>query len=188
MIKRLTVIVMLMLVSLSAYAHKSPDSDKSNSQGESPRTMKPSQHPELSKKTIHKLRKKLNSHQGNDVTQINRYSSVKNGPTKAQINPLMAVSRFNFPPTVHTVGDAVHHVLANTGYKLSPHLSSHAQSTLKKSLPITQRHLGPMTIQDALEVLMGQQVFKLQRDPLHRLISFKVRSNIAKSLGVNHDQ
>lgn len=188
MIKQITVIMMLMLVSLSAFAHNNQDSNTSNSQGESSQTMKPSQHPELSKKTIHKLRKKLNGHQGNDATQINRYSTVKNGPTKAQVNPLMAVSQFHFPPTVHTVGDAVRHVLANTGYKLSPNLSSHAQSTLDKSLPITQRHLGPMTIQDALEVLMGQQVFKLQRDPLHRLISFKIRSNIAKSLGVNHDQ
>lgn len=186
MIKRITVIV-LILFSVSVYANNN-NANTNNSDSESSQTMEPSQHPKLSKKTIQKLRKKLKSHNNSDVTQINRYSTVKNGPNKAQINPLMAVSEFHFPPTVHTVGDAVHHVLANTGYKLSQHLSSQVQSTLNKSLPITQRHLGPIRIQHALEILMGQQVFKLQRDPLHRLVTFKVRSNIADSLGVNHDQ
>lgn len=122
------------------------------------------------------------------ATQISRYVTIKNGPTSSQINPLLAVSTFNFPPSVYTVGEAVNQVLATTGYKLSNNLSSQAKQTLQQPLPITDRKLGPMKIQTALEILMGAEVYDLQRDPLHRLVSFEVKPSIAKALGVNTNE
>lgn len=123
-----------------------------------------------------------------DLSQISRYVTVQNGPTSAQINPLLAVSTFKFPPSIYTVGEAVNQVVATTGYKLSNNLSKQARETLKQPLPITDRKLGPMKIQTVLQVLLGAEVYNLQRDPLHRLVNFEVKPSIAKALGVNRNE
>lgn len=67
--------------------------------------------------------------------QIGRYTTVRNGATKAQVNPLLAVSIFKFPPSVYSVGDAVKQVLVSTGYSLSSSLSKDATRTLADPLP-----------------------------------------------------
>lgn len=122
-------------------------------------------------------------------SQIGRYVTASNSPTSAQINPLLAVAQYKFSSSVTTVGAAIDQVLATTGYKLVPQkqLTKAAQETLVKPLPITVRNLGPISVKGALEVLMGKEVFNLVVDPLHRLISFKVKSSIAKELGVGHE-
>ncbi len=122
-----------------------------------------------------------------NASQIGRYVTVNNDATRAQVNPLLAVSTFTFNPSVATVGEAVNQVLENTGYQLAPKLSISVKQTLAKPLPITNRHLGPLSIQSTLEVLMGEEVFTLQRDPLHRLVNFKVKPSIAKALGVKDE-
>ena len=128
----------------------------------------------------------LPSFQSESQSQVGRYLSVKNEPNVAQINPLLAISVFRFPPSVHTVGEAVNQVLANTGYRLSDDLSDAIKQMLSKPLPITNRTLGPINIQTALEVLMGAEVFELDRDPLHRLVNFHLKTGMADALGVPH--
>jgi len=118
-------------------------------------------------------------------TQISRYVTEKDTPTNAEINPLAAVSTFVFQASVVTVGDAVNQVLVTSGYQLAPHLNHTVKATLQQPLPITDRQLGPMPIQSALEVLMGEEVYQLEQDPLHRLVSFKVRPSIKNALGEN---
>jgi conjugative transfer region protein (TIGR03748 family) len=120
-------------------------------------------------------------------SQVGRYATVKNEPSVSQINPLLAVSIFKFPPSVHTVGDAVSQVLSPTGYRLSDSLSDSVKQTLLKPLPVTNRKLGPVSIQTALEVLMGAEVYELERDPLHRLVNFQLKPSMATALGVSHD-
>lgn len=117
-------------------------------------------------------------------TQIGRYTTFQNKPTRAQINPLLAVGQFRFPPSVETVGDAIDVILQNTSYKLSPkkQLSNEVLETLLKPLPITVRNLGPIEIKDAVVILMGKDVFTLVVDPLHRLINFDVKPEIKKAL------
>jgi len=124
-----------------------------------------------------------------NVTQIGRYSTVLNRATAAQINPLLAVGQFRFPASVKTVGEAIQVVLENTGYQLAPRvqLTDSVKSTLGKTLPITVRRLGPLSIKTALSVLMGEQVFNLVEDPLHRIVNFEIKPAIAKALGVRHD-
>ncbi len=122
------------------------------------------------------------------TTQVGRYLTIKDGATKAEINPLLAVSTFTFPPSVYTVGDAINQVLATTGYQLAPKLSPQVTKTLNQPLPLADRKLGPMRIQTALEVLMGAEVYTLQRDPLNRLVNFKIRPDMAQKLGVDTNE
>ncbi|PCI35421.1 MAG: hypothetical protein COB50_05430 [Thiotrichales bacterium] len=110
-----------------------------------------------------------------NVSQINRYTTIKNTPSAAEINPLLAIAIFKFPARITTVGQAMRQVLLHTGYRLAKHLSPDVKQTLKKPLPLTNVTLGPMPIKAALLVLMGKEVYLMQRDPLHRLINFKLK-------------
>ena len=127
----------------------------------------------------------INTQDTNTSVQMSRYVTEKDTPTNAEINPLLAVSTFIFQESVVTVGDAVNQVLVTSGYQLAPHLNHTVKATLQQPLPITDRKLGPMPIQSALEVLMGEQVYRLEQDPLHRLVNFKVRASIKQALGEN---
>jgi type IV pili sensor histidine kinase/response regulator len=120
-------------------------------------------------------------------TQIGRYSTVANKPTTSQVNPLLAVAQYKFPPQVESIGDAVNVVLQNTSYELVPtdKLSTSVKETLKKPLPITDRSLGPMPIKDVLVILMGKDVFTLVVDPLHRLVNFEVKPRVKKALSIS---
>lgn len=124
------------------------------------------------------------------LTQIGRYSTVANSATAAQINPLLAVGQFKFPPHILNVGEAVESVLQNTSYRLVP-LSqqvSAVRETLLMRLPITDRTLGPLQIKDVLIVLMGKEVFHLVVDPLHREINFEIKPEIAQALGAKKEK
>ena len=121
-------------------------------------------------------------------SQISRYVTVKDAPTSAEINPLLAVSTFIFQTSVVTVGDAVNQVLLTSGYQLAPNLSHDVIQTLRQPLPITDRELGPMPVQSALMVLMGESVYELQEDNLHRLINFKLKQPSDEAvIGDNND-
>lgn len=119
------------------------------------------------------------------AVQTGRYVSVSDRPTPAQQNPLPAMATFHFPPHVKTVGQAVHQVLANTGYQLVPvaKQSQAVQQTLAAPLPEVNRVLGPMRISTTLKVLMGLSVYQLVVDPLHRLINFELQPAMARTLG-----
>lgn len=107
---------------------------------------------------------------------VDRYSSVKLGPTLAQKAPLKAVVRLYFDPTVKTVGQAVAEVLKPTGYQLAAELPESVKATLLKPLPVTQRRLGRLRVATALTVLMGVTVFRLQENALSRTVNFRLTS------------
>jgi conjugative transfer region protein (TIGR03748 family) len=112
-----------------------------------------------------------------DVTQVGRYTSVREGATVAQMHPLLAISKFRFNAKVKTVGQAVNQSLQDTGYSLmaKKRLSHTAQEVLKKPLPVTQRELGPITVSGALRVLINNDFFFMKVDHINRLISFSLR-------------
>lgn len=118
------------------------------------------------------------------VTQIGRYTTVDNKPSAAQINPMLTIQQMQFPPSVHSVGDAVNYWLKHSGYKLvnSERQSSELKGVLKQNLPQVDRRLGPMSIQDGLRVLVGMNVFTLVQDPLHRKVSFSLNAHYKKAL------
>ncbi len=114
-------------------------------------------------------------------TAIGRYLTVENKPEHAQANLLSQVVQMRFPSAVQTVGDAVHYVLRSSGYSLvSPNVQSLAlKNMLAKPLPAVDRHLGPMPLKTALEVLVGP-AFNLQEDPLNRTVDFHVKPQFKK--------
>lgn len=120
-----------------------------------------------------------------NVTQINRYASVENKPLIAQVNPLLTVQQIYFPQHIITVGDALTYWLQYSGFKLiTPlQLPPALKTLMAELLPQVDRNLGPLTIQDGLTVLVGQEVFTLVQDPLTRTINFKLQPKYAPKKG-----
>lgn len=116
------------------------------------------------------------------VTQVNRYATVDNKPLASQINPLVAIQQVHFNTNIHTVGDAVTHWLLYSGYTLvaAQELSEPLKTVLTKPLPQVDRDLGPLSVRDGLEVLVGKDIFNLVVDPLNRKVSFKLSPKYAQ--------
>jgi conjugative transfer region protein (TIGR03748 family) len=110
------------------------------------------------------------------LMQTSRYTTVKETATAAQLNPLEATVQVQFPKSVKTVGDAVTDLLKYSGYRLVPaaQQSEALQQALTQPLPWVDRTLGPLSLHDALIVLVGQSIFTLQQDPLYRRLNFKM--------------
>jgi len=117
-----------------------------------------------------------------DITAVSRYTTVKNQASRAQVNPLLMMVQTRFPQSVQTVGDAMNYVLRYSGFSLvyEDQMDASVIQMLKQPLPIVDRRLGPMTLQDALETLAGKHVFKLAQDPIHRKLSFELLPDIKK--------
>ena len=120
-----------------------------------------------------------------NVTQISRYATVENKPLAAQVNPLLTVQRIHFPKQVVTVGDAMTYWMQHSGFKLASvdQLPSALKTLMLAPLPQVDRTLGPLTIQDGLTVLVGQEVFALSQNPLTRTVNFKLRIKAAPIKG-----
>lgn len=119
-----------------------------------------------------------------NVSAVGRYITAVDVAKPDQVNPLLTVATFKFNPNVQTIGDALNQVLQYSGYALVPSQDQSAavEQTLTKPLPYSVRTLGPLPIQDALTVLMGQDVFILVVDPLHRLVNFDLNPDIKNAL------
>ena len=111
--------------------------------------------------------------QANDI-QVGRYSLFAATPTEAQTDPLRATITVQFPDSVRTVGEAVRHLLQQSGYRLAEPEATGPKSVylMALALPALQRSLGPMTLKRALETLAGP-AFRLVEDPVHRLVTFE---------------
>ena len=114
---------------------------------------------------------------GANVTQVNRYATVANKPLAAQVNPLLAVQQIHFSQEVKTIGQAVEWWLRYSGFTLvakEKQLES-LQAVMRQPLPQIDRNLGPLTVRDGLEVLVGQPVFTLVEDSLLRQVNFQLK-------------
>lgn len=124
---------------------------------------------------------------GTDVSgssQVGRYITTSNVAKADQINPLLTVATFKFAPNIQTIGQALNQVLQYSGYAIVPShdQSPEVQQTLSKPLPYSMRELGPVQIKDALNLLMGKDVFIMVIDPLHRLVNFDLRPEVKNAL------
>ncbi|HAT1945788.1 TPA: hypothetical protein JBJ85_14645 [Legionella pneumophila] len=115
-----------------------------------------------------------------NVTQINRYATVANKPLAAQVNPLLAVQQVHFPQEVQTIGQALEWWLKFSGFSLvsKEKQPESLQIIMQQPLPQIDRNLGPLTVKDGLEVLVGQQSFALIEDPLLRQVNFKLKPGL----------
>jgi len=111
------------------------------------------------------------------LVQTGRYTAVYAIPTDAQREPLQAIVTIEFPDDVQTVGQAVHTLLADTGYGLTDVLNWDVEvfPLLNHSIPRVQRELGPLTVLDAIKTLVGS-AFEVVVDPVHREVAFVLRS------------
>lgn len=105
--------------------------------------------------------------------QVGRYSVWRIAPTSVQAEPLSVMVAVHFPEPVQTVGDAVQHLLDDSGYRLAGTPGSASHTLLAQPLPAVHRALGPLRLDQALQTLAGP-VFKLVQDPLHRRIAFEL--------------
>ena len=112
---------------------------------------------------------------GSTEVQVGRYQSVRMRPDQTQVDLLSVVITQNFPEPINTVGEAVAALLDGSGYRLlSPKLAESARSHLfAMPLPDAQRHLGPLTLRQALE-LVGGPAHRLVIEPTYRLVSFEL--------------
>lgn len=112
--------------------------------------------------------------QANDV-QVGRYSLLAATPTEAQANLLATTITVSFPARIVTVGEAVQYLLQRSGYRLAAGdvVAPETADLLTLTLPAVHRQLGPITLTQAMETLVGP-AFRLIHDPVHRLISFEL--------------
>ncbi len=112
---------------------------------------------------------------GASEVQAGRYQSVIMRPDQTQVDLLSVVITRNLPEHVNTVGQAVAALLDGSGYRLlSPKLAeSYRRHLFAMPLPQAQRHLGPLSLRQALE-LLGGPAHRLVIDPTYRLVSFEL--------------
>ncbi|HBD9450193.1 TPA: hypothetical protein KLD84_000278 [Legionella pneumophila] len=111
-----------------------------------------------------------------NITQVSRYATVNNQPLVAQINPLKTVQQIHFPASIQTIGEAVNYWLRYSGYHLASKekQSESLKQVFQQPLPQVSRNLGPLSIDNGLTVLVGQQLFTLKQDDLLREINFSL--------------
>lgn len=114
-----------------------------------------------------------------DTTRVGQYLSVKNEALPMQQDLLTQTFQVKFPTTVKTVREAMQYILRFSGYALAnePQLGTQAKVMLALPLPVAHRALGPITLQDGLITLAGN-TFTLLADPVHRLISFRLKPSL----------
>ena len=98
----------------------------------------------------------------------------------AQINPLLAVQKIHFPQEIQTIGQAVEWWLRFSGFSLvsKEKQPESVQMVMHQALPQVDRNLGPLTIKDGLEILVGQSSFMLVEDPLLRQVNFRLKPGV----------
>lgn len=107
-----------------------------------------------------------------EAVRLGRYTLVELTPEEGLRDPMRQIISVTIPPAFEaTIGTALTHLLARTGYRLCmpPPVFVHLP------LPAVHLHLGPMTLATALQTLAGS-AWSLTVDPVERRVCF-VRRN-----------
>jgi len=109
------------------------------------------------------------------VVQTGRYSFVNVGAQAAQVDPLLAVIDVHLPAEVATVEDAVNYLLRRSGFNLlpAPPGDEAVGFLLGQPLPEVHRHLGPITLREAL-LTLGGKAFAVNVDYVYRKVGYQV--------------
>lgn len=114
------------------------------------------------------------------VVVLSRYTSTAADPPAELAEPLQVVVSLSYPRgTVSTVGDAIRHTLARSGYRLSMDAAAPDAATfLQLPLPESQRQIGPYRVQSVLDVLLGS-AWQWHSDPRSRAVWFSATGHDA---------
>lgn len=109
------------------------------------------------------------------VIQVGRYSSAKATATHYQKDLLSVVIQTIIPAHVDTVEGAMTFLLMRSGYELAEpkRQGDYVPQLLSKKLPYAHRKIGPITLKDALLLIVGN-AYWMKVDPVHRLIAFEI--------------
>jgi conjugative transfer region protein (TIGR03748 family) len=131
-------------------------------------------HPAAFETTIHKS--------GQHWLQVGRYHTVNAVPTREQQALLQVIIEVTLPEEVVDIQSAVDYLLLRSGYQFATFPQAYdVQQLLLKPIPAVHRHLGPMTLESALQTLVGKP-FELTVDPIHRQIGYQLTANIARKV------
>jgi len=124
-----------------------------------------------------------NSKSSDKRTYISGLRYMQNGPSQEQADPLYVTVNVKFSRHIKTVGDAIKYIIARSGYHISNSNESDKGTRLLMSLPLpqVQRRLEPMTLRQALRVLIGE-AYAIEINPISRSISFGVKPKFKKML------
>ncbi|WP_080690568.1 PilL N-terminal domain-containing protein [Pseudomonas fluorescens] len=104
------------------------------------------------------------------VVRYGRYTLIELVPEFSQRDLLQQVIEISIPPMLDaSVGDAMHHVLLRSGYRLCDDAAANALYRLP--LPAAHLHLGPLMLRDALLTLAGP-AWNLSVDDAARQVCF----------------
>ena len=105
--------------------------------------------------------------------QSGRYSTVQAKPTQAQRQLLQVMISVTVPDDITTIGQTIHYLLKRSGYQWVQPQTDQPELTafFRKRLPEVHRHMGPMTLEDALNMLAAP-AFSLHEDPVQRVIRY----------------
>ena len=118
----------------------------------------------------------LSSTYAADSSIAGRYLTNSVKPKPAQINLLSQIIQVRFPQDIQTVGEAINYILRFSGYSLvAPNRMEQAFiTTMTKPLPVIDRELGPISLQDGLITLAGP-AFYFSHDPINRVVNFHLK-------------
>ena len=107
--------------------------------------------------------------------QTGRYSSIKPKPTQSQRELLQVMITVSIPDEITSIGETIAYLLKRSGYQLVQPQAKQIELTrfFLKRLPVVHRHIGPMSLEDAL-IILNTPAFKLNQDPMKRLISYEM--------------
>ncbi|SJM90864.1 hypothetical protein CRENPOLYSF2_190007 [Crenothrix polyspora] len=119
---------------------------------------------------------------GQHWLQTGRYQTFNAVPTTEQQALLQVIIEVTLPEEVTDIQSAVDYLLLRSGYQFtSLPQSLDVQQLLQKPIPAVHRHLGPMTLESALQTLAGNP-FQLTVDPVHRQVGYQLPANIARQV------
>jgi conjugative transfer region protein (TIGR03748 family) len=119
---------------------------------------------------------------GHQWLQTGRYHTFNAVPTTEQQALLQVVIDITLPEEVGNIQAAVDYLLLRSGYQFTALPQSHdVRQLLQKPIPAVHRHLGPMTLESALQTLAGKP-FQLTVDPVHRQVGYTLPANIARQV------
>jgi len=112
--------------------------------------------------------------------QTGRYSSIKSKPTQSQRELLQVIITVSIPDEITSIGETIAYLLKRSGYQLVQPQEQQTELTgfFLKRLPEVHRHIGPISLEDALTILTAP-AFKLNQDPVMRRIRYKLDTRFA---------
>jgi len=167
-LKTITLLSFLMVTSLLPGCTTTPQQPGQQLTTQTPVTSKPKTIPRLNTPTPTKF--KLHD----KAVQVGRYRVINAVPPEAQQQLLQVIIQVTLPEDIQTIQTAVEYLLQRSGYQLATSTTDRdVQQLLAKPLPAVHRQLGPMTLQNALEVLVGLP-FQLNIDSVHRTLNYEL--------------